>query len=266
MKKLLIKSFLPLLLCLGQLWAQQPEPGQVGSIEISGASPAEQARLERELPLYRGSVVDGQSISTALERIVRYYADRGYPFCTARLTTLDTGDDGRSALHFTVERGQFVRLGEVNIEAKRTRAAVLYRLAGIAPGEPYSERKLAKVNRRLITSGLFRRVDSLQVSRGRTRSLADIDLAVEEFPGSRIEAAIGGGGAQGRGLAGLVDLRMSNLFGAARSATLSWQRPGDGWQSLELSYREPRLAGFPLALRLEFAQQVRDSLYSQSGL
>jgi outer membrane protein assembly factor BamA len=238
---------------------------KAGSVEITGASPTELSRLLRELPLHGGSLVNEQAIATSLERIVRHYADIGYPFCSARLTGLTPGSNGRAAIRFTVERGQFVRLGEVSIEAGRTRRAVLYRLAGIAPGDPYSERKLAHAPRRLAVSGLFRRVDSLTVSRGRSPSQADIRLKVEEFPGGRIEAAIGGGGAQGRGLAGLVSLRMNNLFGGARSAGVRWQRPGQGWQSMELSYREPWLAGFPLALRVEFSQQVRDSLFSQTG-
>ncbi len=244
--------------------AVHPEP-RTGTVEVTGANPAERSRLLGELRLNPGSRLDEQAISTALERIVRFHASRGYPFCSARLTGLDTGSDGRTDLRFTVERGLFVRLGEVRITGKRTRETVLNRIAGITSGAPYSERELAKATQRLAASGLFRRVDSLRVTRGRTRSLADIDLALEEFPGIRIEAAIGGGGAQGRGLAGLVNLRMNNLFGSARSASFRWQRPASNWQSLELSYREPWLAGFPLALIVSFAQQVRDSLFSQTG-
>ncbi len=239
---------------------------RAGAIEITGVSPDERSSLISALPLHSGSPVDETSISATLERIVSHYADIGYPFCSARLTGLDTGEpNGRAAVRFNVERGRFVRLGEFFIEAGRTSNTTLYRIAGISPGEPYSERKLARAARRLVISGLFSRVDSLTVSQGRNPSLADIRLKVKEFPGSRIEAALGGGGAQGRGLAGLVSFRMNNLFGGARSAAVRWQRPGDGWQSLELSYREPWLAGLPLALNLEFSQQVRDSLFSQTG-
>ena len=240
-------------------------PVRVASVEITGVGGVERQRIIRSLGLNPGAELGERKISAAMERIVRHFADRGYPFCTAGLTGLDLAEDGRAVVSFTVDRGRFVRLGEVNIRTGRTRPDILRRLTGLAPGEPYSERTVERARGRLLASGLFRRVDSVRINRGRSEALADIALEAEEFPGSRIEAALGTGGGNSRGIAGLVSLRMNNLFGTARTASLNWRRPAVDWQSLEVGYREPWLAGFPLAVEFSFSQQVRDSLFSQTG-
>ena len=204
-------------------------------------------------------------MAATLERLARFHADRGYPYCTARLAAVEWSDNNRVNLRLEIERGQYVTLGGVNIKAETTRPKILQRLAGIAPGDQYSERALELAPRRLMASGLFRRVDSLWMTSGRTLSTVNANLNVEELPGSMLEAALGSGGANGgQGVAGLVSLRMPNLFGTARSAQVAWQRPGKDWQSLELAYREPWLAGSPLALEFAFSQQLRDSLFTQT--
>jgi outer membrane protein assembly factor BamA len=237
---------------------------RVGTVEITGVAPADLGRLTAGLRLSPGDRLDSAAVALALERLARFHAGRGYPYCSARLAGVSL-DGGRAGLRFEVERGQLVTLGNVIIQAKTTRPEVLQRLAGIAPGDLYSERALALAPRRLLASGLFRRVDSLRVTAGRTPATVDTHLAAGELPGSTLEAALGSGGQNGgQGIAGLVSLRMPNLFGTARSALVRWQRPGKDWQSLELAYREPWLAGSPVALEFAFSQQLRDSLFTQT--
>ncbi len=246
------------------------EPGEVtrlGRMEVRGASPLEKRKLLELCQLSPGDAVTEKRMEKTLEAIVRFYAGRGYPFCVSRVAEVGWESHGGLALVFSIERGRFVRIGRIHINgANQTRPEIVKRIAALAEGEPYNEKRIERAVERLLVSGLFSRASRPRVSAGAEPGLADLHLSLREFPAHRIEAAIGsGGGGRTSGLAGVVRIDLSNLFGTARKASINWQRPRKEWVSLQLAYREPWLAHLPIGLEVGFSQQVRDSLYTNTG-
>jgi outer membrane protein assembly factor BamA len=246
------------------------QPGKLtrlGRIEVRGASPAEKRKLLELCPLSPGDAVTEKRIEKTLETIVRFYAGRGYPFCVSRVAEVGWESHDGLALVFSIERGKFVRIGRIHINgANQTRPEIIKRIAALAEGEPYNEKRIERAVERLLVSGLFSRASRPRVTAGAEAGLADLHLSLREFPAHRIEAAIGsGGGGRTSGLAGVVRIGLSNLFGTAREASINWQRPRKEWVSLQLAYREPWLAHLPIGLEAVFSQQVRDSLYTNTG-
>jgi len=243
-------------------------PTRLGRLALRGVETHEEAGLLGRSALIPGAAVSAARVENTLREFAGFYADRGYPFCAARV--VETGWDslGRLGLTVRIERGPLVRIGRITIEgAPETRPAVVKRIAGLAEGAPYSESLLQRSGERLLASGLFNRAEQPGVSAGANASLADVHLRLGEYPAYRIEAALGAGGGEsgGRGLAGLVRVNLANLFGSARSALIDWQRPRADWASLQLGYHEPWIAGTAYSLDAAFSQQVRDSLYTDTG-
>ena len=246
------------------------EPGEVtrlGRMEVRGASPLEKRKLLELCQLSPGDAVTEKRMEKTLEAIVRFYAGRGYPFCVSRVAEVGWESHGGLALVFSIERGRFVRIGRIHINgANQTRPEIVKRITALAEGEPYNEKRIERAVERLLVSGLFSQASRPRVSAGAEPGLADLHLSLREFPAHRIEAAIGsGGGGRTSGLAGVVRIDLSNLFGTARKASINWQRPRKEWVSLQLAYREPWLAHLPIGLEAAFSQHVRDSLYTNTG-
>jgi len=240
---------------------------RLGQLEVKGASAAEKRDLLELCPFGPGDAVTEKRVEKTLETITRFYAGRGYPFCLSRVSGAGWESTGGLALVLSIERGRFVRIGRIHIEgARQTRPEVVRRIAALAEGEPYDERKIERAAGRLLNSGLFSRASRPGLSAGADPALAEVHLSVSEFPAYSIEAALGsGGGGATSGVAGVVRIRLSNLFGTARAASINWQRPRKDWLSLQLAYREPWLGQLPIGLEAAFSQQVRDSLYTDTG-
>lgn len=246
------------------------EPGKVtrlGRVELKGASPLEKRKLLELCQFSPGDAVTEKRVEKTLEAITRFYAGRGYPFCVSHVAEVGWESHGGLALVFSVERGRFVRIGRIHIKgANQTRPEIVKRIAALAEGEPYNEKRIERASERLLGSGLFSRAGRPRVTAGAEPGLADLHLSLREFPAHRIEAGIGSGGGGGTsGLAGVVRIGLSNLFGSAREVSLDWQRPRKEWASLQLAYREPWLGHLPIGLEAAFSQQVRDSLYTNTG-
>ncbi len=241
---------------------------RLAALELAGASRREREQLSRLTGALRpGDPVTATAVARTLELLVRQAAGQGYPYAVARLDSLHYQSENALALRFRLERGSFVRFGSLRAEgARATRPPVLERLTGIYSGAPWDERLVGQARERLLRSGLFREAAAPVPIPGTDPARPELLLRLEERPATAFEAALGGGGQSGQGLAGRFRLGLANLFGTARALELGWQRPGRRWQSLELSYREPWPAGLPLALELGYHQQLRDSLFSTTGL
>ena len=241
---------------------------RLGRLALRGVETSEEAGLLGRSALTLGATVSAARVENTLKEFSGFYADRGYPFCAARVVETVWDSLGRLGLTVGIERGRLVRIGRITVEGARgTRPAVVKRLSGLEEGAPYSERLIQRSGERLLASGLFNRAEPPAVSAGANENLADVRLRLGEYPAYRIEAALGAGAGEsgGRGLAGMVRVDLANLFGTARSALIDWQRPRADWVSLRLGYHEPWLAGTAYSLDASFGQQVRDSLYTDTG-
>ncbi|MCE5273293.1 BamA/TamA family outer membrane protein [bacterium] len=241
---------------------------RIGRVSLDSTVSPERETLRPALESCRGLAAGRTGVELALERLARAVAERGYPFCRVELAAVSLDSTARwLELTVRLETGRRCRLGEVSFPGlSLTRPATALRLSGLEPGADYRESGLRSARGRLLRSGLFREAGQVRVAPGRDSWRADVSLPLKEAPASRLEAALGSGGASGAStVSGYFHLELANLFGTARRARVSWEHPRRDWSSLEVSYREPWLLGTGLALEAMLSQSLRDSLYSSTG-
>lgn len=239
---------------------------KIGRISFTGIPVIEQERLLSALGGFINVPASKRNIQTIQQSVSGYYAGRGYPFCVTGIGA--AGIDritGKLDLDLSILKKSPAVFGLLVIEGEhKTRPAVIARLSGFESGAPYDETIVRNAGRSLLASGLFSKVTPAAPVATADPQLVDIALGVDEFPGTRLDIALAGGG-EGGSLAGKVNLSMNNLYGSARAVNIDWNRPRKEWNDLHLSYREPWLAGTDFSLSVAYSHEVRDSLYSTSG-
>ncbi len=142
-----------------------------------------------------------------------------------------------------------------------TRPELARRSMGRLTGMPYRPTDARAAAERLRQLGVFRSVEFLGLEGGADWREGVLAYRVEEPRYNRIEGAVG---VQGEtGVVGLARFELGNLLGTGRSVGLDWQRRGSGLSDLGARYREPLILGWPLAVEVNVAQQLQDTLYTR---
>lgn len=240
---------------------------RLGEAHLISPVPLDDERWRGIVARNRGKAATAPRVRALMEQTVLAYADIGYPFCRVDLREAEPDHAGSLRPVLAAEPGNRRLVGNVAFPGlEHTRESVALRLAGLVPGEFYSETRVRRARGRLMRSGLFRRVDEPLVSDGTGPYRADLRYDVEEARSNSLLAALGSGGPTGAStVSGLFRLEMNNLLGTARRAGVRWERPRRDWSELEVAWREPWLMGRRVSLEASYGQQLRDSLYSASA-
>jgi outer membrane protein insertion porin family len=245
----------------------------LGKVQFEGVGDKEKAQLEREWRLPSGRLLSAAEFNRQLHRIVRNYEDRGYPYCRIELAEMElAAQDGRNQqtldIVLRVIPGPLVVVSRIDVRGNvQTRRNVILRELGLREGDLYSQTRVDDIARRLRSLGYFKRVEEpvlLQQSDGSGRLL----IKVVEGNNNRFDGVLGyNPAAAGRSgyLTGLLDVSFGNLFGTGRQISARWEKRSRETQQLQLSYREPWVAGLPLHAGIGFEQLAQDTTYLQRG-
>ncbi len=192
--------------------------------------------------LAQGMVLLESDLNQRLDHLLRFYENRGYPFCALRPDVRFDGDSAR--VQVVVSPGPLVHVDAVRFEGNETtREDVLLRHISFVAGEVYDQRRVNAFVRQLQNLPFIDRVYTPElVSTGDEMALV-IDL--EESRHTRVEGVLGVG--SGRGLTGEVALDVLNFSGGGREGYALWSRQGVGLSNLRVSYREPYILNSPLS-------------------
>jgi translocation and assembly module TamA len=130
-------------------------------IDIDGDLPEE---VPRTLGLASGAPAVADSVLAAGARLLTALQERGYAFAKVDPPIADEAADAASLdLHFHVEAGPKVNLGEIHIEGlQRVHESVLRARLMLRTGDPYRPSALERARRDLLALGVFTQV-SLQI-------------------------------------------------------------------------------------------------------
>ena len=118
---------------------------RVASVEVSGDLIFEQSEA---FGLARGMVLLDSDLDQRLDRLLRFYEDRGYPFCALRPDVQFEGDGAH--VQVVVSPGPLVHVDAVRFEGNQTtREDVLLRHISFVAGEVYDQRRVDAFVRRL---------------------------------------------------------------------------------------------------------------------
>ena len=193
---------------------------RVASVEIKGDQVFDQSEA---FGLARGMVLLESDLEQRLDRLLRFYEDRGYPFCALRPDVQFDSDSAR--VQVVVSSGPLVHVDAVRFEGNQTtREDVLLRHISFVAGEMYDQRRVDAFVRQLQNLSFIDRVYTPElVSTGDEMALV---IGVEESRHTRIEGVLGVG--SGQGLTGEIALDVLNFSGGGREGYALWSRRGGG--------------------------------------
>ena len=215
---------------------------RVASVEVRGDLGFDQSDVRLAFGLARGMVLLESDLRQRLDRLLRFYEDRGYPFCALRPDVQFDSDGAR--VQAVVSPGPLVHVNAVRFEGNQTtREDVLLRHISFVAGEVYDQRRVDAFVRRLQNLPFIDRVYTPElVSTGDEMGLV---IGLEESHHTRIEGVLGVG--SGQGLTGEIALDVLNFSGGGREGYALWSRQGVGLSNLRVSYREPYVLNSPLS-------------------
>ncbi len=215
---------------------------RVASVEVRGDLGFDQSDVRLAFGLARGMVLLESDLGQRLDHLLRFYEDRGYPFCALRPDVQFDSDGAR--VQVAVSSGPLVHVNAVRFEGNQTtREDVLLRHISFVAGEVYDQRRVDAFVRRLQNLPFIDRVYTPElVSTGDEMGLV---IGLEESHHTRIEGVLGVG--SGQGLTGEIALDVLNFSGGGREGYALWSRQGVGLSNLRVSYREPYVLNSPLS-------------------
>lgn len=215
---------------------------RVASVEVRGDLIFEQSDVHLAFGLAQGMVLLEGDLSQRLDHLLRFYEDRGYPFCALRPDVQFEGDGAR--VQVMVSPGPLVQVDVVRFEGNQTtREDVLLRHIPFVEGEVYDQRRVDAFVRRLQNLPFIDRVYTPElVSAGDGMTLV---IGLEDSRHTHVEGVLGVG--SGQGLTGEIALDVLNFSGGGREGYVLWSRQGVGLSNLRVSYREPYILSSPLS-------------------
>ena len=190
-------------------------------------------------------------------------AAKGHPHVKVNGSYQLSADRSSVDLSYTVDEGTFVRMGQVSYWGNfRTRRTILEREWELAPGDPFSSKKLLASQRSIRNLDIFENVT--YQSLGYTQREAEIDMVVKVEERKPYFFELGTGYVSDRGLFANTRIGDRNLFGMNREAWIAGEVSEVGYR-IESSIREPRLFGSRAALNFRLFGESKEEFNQTFG-
>jgi len=233
---------------------------RIDAMEMRGKTVFSQEVLSSTFSDAVGAVLTSARLDRELKRLLAFYENRGYPFCSLDPEVEFSQNKARIAV--MVDPGPLCVVDTVVFEGNAvTRSDVLLREMRLVLGAVYDQRRVDRAERFLKRLPFLISVDHLEVIR--EDNFTSLVVRVREARTARVEGGMGYG-PQGAGarLTGALGLNIHNVAGAGRLGQLSWKRAGVGASDLKVLLQEPWVLNKPFSAEIELAA-VERSGYSE---
>ena len=244
------------------LWIDEGSRFRVHGVRLDGCGGVECRVLESLMETRPEAILRVQVLEADMDRLLEAYADGGYPYVRIGLRPA-WSDPGGIDLDLGIEEGPRVVIDRIAVRGNsKTRGGVIRRACGISEGELYSERRVRRIEPRLMRLGYFDRV-STSVSLLDSAGRGALDIEVSERKTNSLYGAVGYVPREPEGyLTGILDVAFHNIAGTGRSARVRWRTYQPGAFEWTFAYGEPWIAGVPLSGGLSIHQEVEDSTFT----
>jgi len=245
---------------------------KVGYLKIAGSEADDE--IVGELRTRSGSYFRHQQLEEDIDAILKYYEERGYPYCQVNIERLNFNDlDGAGQatvdIDLQVVPGPLVAIDDIEIRGNEvTKDAVILRETGVKVGQMYDQRRIDRISGRLLRLGYFKWVNPAQIEWQRDGS-GRLIIELAEGSSNRFDGVLGyNPPVQNSGgfVSGLIDISFRNLLGTGRQLDARWERRTAKTQQLRFRYLEPWVAGLPLNAGFHFEQLIQDTIFVQREL
>jgi len=206
-----------------------------------------------------GGVYNADAIDKTVEDMTIDIARRGYPFAAVRARGERDFQAHVVNLVFSIEEGPHTYIERINVRGNfRTRDYVVRREFDISEGDAYNRALLDRAERRLRNLNYFKTV-KITNEPGSAPDRIIVNVDVEEQSTGKF--SFSGGFSTADGILGEVAVGGRNFLGRGQTGRAAVQY-GQRSRGFDLSFIEPYLAGYRLALGLDvFGKEITSSQY-----
>jgi outer membrane protein insertion porin family len=212
------------------------------------------------------------SIESVFSGIIDYYENRGFPFTSIRIESVEFIDDSTKEDHFAniilfIDGGTKSTIDKIEINGNdKTKDFVISRALRFKKGEEYSQNKVDGIADRLNKLRFFEPVESPTFYFNSNKE-GVLKISIKEKQTNFFDGIMGyvpaSNDKESGYLTGFVNVNLRNLFGTGRAASFRWQQENRSSQELELRYTEPWLFDYPFNIEGGLFQRKQDSTYIQ---
>ena len=245
---------------------------RIQHVAIDGVEQFDERELLALFDTEVGRVLLPEQLSADIDRVLRFYEARGYPFTQIAVKEIQTISHDENnpgiTLVLQVEEGGQARINDVLIiGSTRTRQSYIEYLSGLKRGDVL-DKDLDETRARLLDTEHFAQVLPVElIDVGKNEYIAVIQVE-ENAPGT-FDLVLGyqppAAGGNSTGLVGNGHLDLRNMFGMGRRIALRLNRLPGQISSLEAAYGDPYFWGSPLSIEGKFHGIQQDSTYNQQS-
>ncbi len=210
---------------------------QVGMIDYAGDLLFSKEDLGKEKKIEPNTQFNRDLLRQEVLRLADKYKDEGYAFANVNVRSNIHEKTKTVDLVFDFEKGQKVRIGNINISGNsQTRDKVIRRELTLQEGALYNETQLKKSIDKVRALGYFSEVTYTK-PQGSSLNILDIDIEVKERSTGAL--TVGAGWSTVEGIVGNAQVSHNNLFGRGQNVALNAQLAGKSSTVFSLSFTEP---------------------------
>ena len=218
---------------------------RLDSVHVTGNLVFAELDVRAALGFGRGAVLLASDLNQKMNGLLRFYENRGYPFCELRPNV--QFNEVATLMQVDVLPGPYVRIDTVQFEGNTvTQADVLLRHLPFVLGDMYDQRMVDVFVARLQRLSFLEDVEPPQIELSGEQMV--LVVGVKEARNARIEGGVGvapGSGGAGQIVTGAVELEVLNFAGGGREGRALWSRQGVDHSTLFVQYREPWILKSP---------------------
>ena len=240
----------------------------VDSILLASDSiPADQYR--KLINLQADAPFDQDVLTKDIQTLTDFAAEKGYPFTVVQTRPFIRNKTHRLRLEIRIHEGPKVFVKGILLQGNRyTRPSVALRSLYFKPNMAFRQSWFRKIVPRLHKLQIFKSVSEPQMLRTAADSVI-IVIPVKEGNATTFDGVVGyvpqpGNaklGAKKGYFTGLLNFSFQNLFGTGRKLKIFWEKSDRLSEHFNFGYLEPWVLNQPIDLGLNFAREVKDTLY-----
>lgn len=240
-----------------------------------GSAVKDSLQIANILSQIQNAPLTSSNIDFALSEILDYYENKGFPFSSIRLESVEFREDSANEnylanLILLIDEGIKSTIDKIEIEGNnKTKDFVIGRAIQVTLGEEFSQKKIDEIPYRLNRLRFFEPIEQ-PAFYFNSKQKGVLKISIKEKQTNFFDGIIGyvpsANEKESGYLTGFVNVNLRNLFGTGRAAFLRWQQEDRSSQELELRYLEPWLFDFPFNIEGRLFQRKQDSTYIQRDL
>jgi outer membrane protein insertion porin family len=225
---------------------------RVGNIKLQGNESLTEKEILLDFKTKEGKIFNESEFEEDIDNLLTRYENIGYPF--VKIEPFDFSlDSARVNFGLKINEGPLAKIGEIEVAGNKiTKDYVIVREMRLNKGAMFSQKNIENGKKSIEKLGFFSVEDiELKGLPGDPEKIGII-IKVKENITNQLLGILGY--RRGR-VSGLLDIRIPNLFGTGRSITFRLEKPSPLTSSLNLSYNEPWILGFPVNGILEISNR-----------